>query len=178
VFAAWLVLGRQPEASSHGPGPAPRRPAWPDPDERIQGKPPEISANGSVPETVRARITSSSRPRPGRESLLAGWPISRLWVLGLVASLIVAAIDAALGNHAILIGLLIVGPCCAVLTGRWLPAALTGVWVTGLAVALGLPDGIWGSAIFFTWLGAVAVVALACTAAAAFIQALGRARPR
>jgi hypothetical protein len=90
----------------------------------------------------------------------------------------VTAIDAALGNRAILIGLLIVGPCCVVLTGRWVPTGLTGLWVTGLAVVLGLPDGIWGTAIFFTWLGAVAVVALVSTAAAAFIQTLGPARPR
>jgi hypothetical protein len=73
---------------------------------------------------------------------------------------------------------LIVGPCRVVLTGRWIPIGLTGLWVTGLAVALGLPDGIWGTAIFFTRLGAVAVVALASTAAAAFIQTLGPARPR
>jgi hypothetical protein len=30
-----------------------------------------------------------------------------------------------------------------VLTGRWVPAALTGLWVISLAVVLGLPDGIW-----------------------------------
>ena len=89
-----------------------------------------------------------------------------------------AAIDAALGNRAVLIGLLIVGPCCVVLTGRWVPTALTGLWVTGLAVALGLPDGIWGTAIFFIWLGAVAMVALASTAAAVLIQALGPVRLR
>jgi hypothetical protein len=90
----------------------------------------------------------------------------------------VAAIDAALGNRAVLIGLLIVGPCCVLLTGRWVPTGLTGVCVTGLAVALGLPDGIWGTGIFFIWLAAVAAVALVATAAAAFIQALGPVRLR
>lgn len=110
--------------------------------------------------------------------MLAGWPVTRLWVLGLEGSFIVAAVDAILGNRVILIGLLIVGPCCVVLTGRWVPTALTGLWVTGLAVVLGLPDGIWGTAIFFIWLGAVAVVAFASTAAAAFIQALGPVRLR
>ena len=87
-----------------------------------------------------------------------------------------AAIDALLGNRAALIGLLIVGPCCVVLTGRWVPTALTGLWVIGLAVVLGLPDGIWGTAIFFIWLAAVAVVALATTVAAAFIQTFGPLR--
>lgn len=89
-----------------------------------------------------------------------------------------AAIDAMLGNRVILIGLLIVGPCCVVMTGRWVPTALTGLWVIGLAVVLGLPDGIWGTAIFFIWLSAVAVVAFASTAAAAFIQTLGPVRLR
>jgi len=89
----------------------------------------------------------------------------------LVASVIVAAIDAGLGSRAILSALLIVGSCCVVLTGRWVPTGLAGSWVTGLAVIPGLPDGVWGTAVFFTWLGAVAVVALASTAAAAFIQA-------
>ena len=178
VFAAWLALGRHPDAGNNEPAPAPRRPARPDPDDQIPGKPAETSANGSSPQTARARITQPSHSRPGQESLLAAWPVNRLWVIGLAASFIVAAIDAALGNRAVLIGLLIVGPCCVVLTGRWVPTALTGLWVTGLAVALGLPDGIWGTAIFFIWLGAVAMVALASTAAAVLIQALGPVRLR
>ena len=89
-----------------------------------------------------------------------------------------AAIDAVLGNRVILIGLLIVGPCCVVLTGRWVPTALTGLWVAGLAMVLGLPDGIWGTAIFFIWLGAVAVVALATTTAAALIETIWPVRLR
>ncbi len=110
--------------------------------------------------------------------MLAGWPVKRLGALGLQASFLVAAIDALLGNRVILIGLLIVGPCCVALTGRWVPTALTGLWVIGLAVLLGLPDGIWGTASHLIWLSAVAVVALATTAAAAVIQALGPARLR
>jgi hypothetical protein len=43
---------------------------------------------------------------------------------------------------------------------------------------MSLPDDIWGTAIFFTWLSAVAVVALAATAAAVFIRTLGPARLR
>ena len=33
----------------------------------------------------------------------------------------------------------------ALLTGRWLPTALTGLWVISLAIVLGIPDGIWAS---------------------------------
>ena len=136
----------------------------------------EVSGNGSAPESARARIAGPSPSRRGQESLLAGWPVKRLWVLGLEISFVVAAIDAMLGNRVILIGLLIVGPCCVVLTGRWVPTALTGLWVISLAVVLGLPDGIWGTAIFFIWLGAVAMVALASAVAAAFIEVLGPVR--
>jgi len=98
-------------------------------------------------------------------------------VLGLEITLIVAAIDAALGNRVILIGLLILGPCCVLLTGRWVPTALTGLWVTGLAVVLALPDGIWGTVIFFTWLAAVTMVALISTIAAAVIEIRGSLCP-
>jgi cation:H+ antiporter len=176
VFATRLALGRHPDASSNQPGHNSRPPAGPHPGEQIRRSPAGASANGNGPLSARARISVPAQARAGRESLLSGWPVSRLWILGLAASLIVAVTDAALGNRAVLIGLLIVGPCCVLLTGRWVPTGLTGACVTGLAVALGVPDGIWGTGIFFTWLAAVAVVALAATAAAAFIQALGPTR--
>jgi Ca2+/Na+ antiporter len=44
VLAAWLALGRHPDAGNSGPGPAPQRPASPDPDGQVRGKPAEISA--------------------------------------------------------------------------------------------------------------------------------------
>ena len=55
----------------------------------------------------------------GRESLLPGWSVGRLWKLSFIPCSAVAACDAASGPRLILIGLLIVGPCCALLTGRW-----------------------------------------------------------
>lgn len=178
VYAARLVRGRHRDTSTNEPDPSSPGPARCTPHGQVRGNPARIPADGRCPETARACRAGSSPSRPGQETLLAGWPVSRLWLLGVAASLIVAIIDAALGNRAILIGLLVVGPCCVVLTGRWVPTALTGVWVTGLAVALGFPDGIWDTAIFFTWLAAVAVVALTSTGAAAFIQVCGRVRPR
>ncbi len=93
-------------------------------------------------------------------------------------SLIVAAADAALGARVILIGLLIIGPCCALLTGRWVPTGLTGLWVTGLAVMLGIPDCIWGTGTQVVFLAAVAGAAAACTAAAALIAARRPSGPR
>ena len=178
VLGARLVLGRHPDSGDDEPGPFPYGQPGENPGGQIQAMPAEACGNGTNAESARARITGPSQSRRGQESLLAGWPVKRLWILGLEGSCIVAAIDAMLGNRVILIGLLIVGPCCVVLTGRWVPTALTGLWVTGLAVVLGIPDGIWGTAIFFIWLGAVTVVALASTAAAAFIQTLGPVRLR
>jgi cation:H+ antiporter len=178
VFGARLVAGRHPGPASDEPGPSPLGSASGNPGGQIGGRPVAVSGNGSSPDTGRARIAGPSRSRAGQESLLAGWPVTRLWVLGLEASFIVAAVDALLGNRVTLIGLLIVGPCCVVLTGRWVPTALTGLWVVSLAVVLGLPDGIWGTAIHFIWLGSVAAVALASTVAAAFIQTLGPLRLR
>jgi cation:H+ antiporter len=178
VFGALLVAGRHPGPASEEPGPSPASLASRNPGGQIGSRPVELSGNGSSPQSAPARIARPSRSRAGQESLLTGWPVKRLWVLGLQASFLVAAVDALLGNRATLIGLLIVGPCCVVLTGRWVPTALTGLWVVSLAVILGLPDGIWGTAIHYIWLGAVAVVALASTVAAAFIQNLRPLRPR
>jgi cation:H+ antiporter len=132
------------------------------------------SSNGSDTESVRTPGAGPAQPQTRQASLLAGWPVRRLWILGLAISFIVAAIDATLGNRVVLIGLLTAGPCCVLLTGRWIPTALTGVWVISLAVVLGIPDGIWATAIHFTWLSAVAAVALASTIAATFIQSFGR----
>ncbi len=70
-----------------------------------------------------------------------------------------------------LIGLLIVGPCSVLLTGRWVLTGLTGLFAIGLAVALGIPDGNWGTSTHLAFLAAVTVVALAVTLAAAIIGA-------
>jgi cation:H+ antiporter len=116
------------------------------------------------------------------ESLLPGWPVWRLWVLGMSLTLAVAIVDAVLGPRVVLIGLLIVGPCSVLLTGHWRPTGLTGLWAGGLGIALGVPDGIWGTTTQFAFLGAVAVVAAASTVGAALIQARrvgpGRANPQ
>jgi hypothetical protein len=118
-------------------------------------------------------VRLAARPAPGtrnRESLLPGWRVGRIWAIGLALTVLVAAADAALGHRVVLIGLLIVGPCGVLITGRWVPTGLTGLCAVGLAVALGVPDGIWGTATHLAFLAAVAVVALVATLAAAVIQ--------
>jgi len=124
-----------------------------------------------------ARAATRGAARARRDSLLPGWPAGRLWTLSLLLPVLVAGIDAALGPVVVLIGLLIVGPCSALLTGRWLPTALTGLWVIGLAIVLGIPDGIWASATHLAFITAVASVALVTTAAAALISNARFRRP-
>ena len=116
--------------------------------------------------------------RPGglwqRESVLPGWSIGRLWRLSLTLCCVVAAGDAASGPHLILIGLLIAGPCCALLTARWaLTAAATGFAVV-LGVVLGVPDQIFATVTQYAFLAAVAAVGTTATAGAAVLQ---RQRP-
>jgi cation:H+ antiporter len=144
----------------------------------LAGQPPGGSraAPGNGHRPPGSVFPASSRPPESpmtRESLVPGWPVGRLWALGLALPVLVAATDAALGHRVVLIGLLIVGPCCALLTGRWVPTMLTGLWVIGLAVVLGVPDGIWGTTTHLVFLSAVAVVALANTLAAALIRNVG-----
>src|SRR5207302_1821302 len=77
-----------------------------------------------------------------RESLLPGWSARRVWLLSFILCSAVAACDAASGRRLILIGLLVTGPCCALLTGRWALTAVTSCFALALGVVLGFPDQI------------------------------------
>jgi hypothetical protein len=104
------------------------------------------------------------------ESLLPGWSISRLWRLSLILITVIAACDAASGPHLILIGVLIVGPCCALLTARWaLTAAASGLALV-LGALLGVPDQIFATLLQYALLTAVATVGAAATIGAAVLQ--------
>jgi len=94
----------------------------------------------------------------------------------LAISSMIAAIDAMLGHHLILIGLLIGGPCCGLLTGRWVRTATAGAWAVALAVLLGVPDEIWGTPTHLAFVGAVLIVTVASTVSAAVIQRLRQTR--
>jgi cation:H+ antiporter len=121
----------------------------------------------------RFAAAHSGRLHSGRSAaarwLRPGWSAGRLWALGLVLTVAVAAADAGLGHRVVLIGLLIVGPCSVLLTGRWIPTGVTGLLAIGLAVALGIPDGIWGTGTHLAFLAAVTVVTVVATLAAAVI---------
>lgn len=126
---------------------------------------------GPTPGEVVGRYTQD-----GKGANPWGWPANSAWILGLVLCGLVAAADAVLGRHVILIGLLIVGPCCAVFTGRWSRVAFAGAWAVGLAVVLGVPDGIWASGTQFVFLGVVVAVTVISTAATAIVGGMATRR--
>jgi cation:H+ antiporter len=105
-----------------------------------------------------------------RESLLPGWSIGRLWKLSFILCSVVAACDAASGPRLILIGLLIVGPCCALLTGRWALTATASCFALALGVVLGVPDQIFATLTQYASLAVVAAAGLTATISAAVFQ--------
>ena len=105
-----------------------------------------------------------------RESVLPGWSIGRWWRLSLISCAVVAACDAASGPHLILIGLLVIGPVSALLTGRWALTAAASCLAVTLGVALGVPDQIFATVTQYLFLAAVAAVGTTATVGAAVLQ--------
>ena len=103
----------------------------------------------------------------GERPLIAGLSGMRAWYLAFALTSLIAATDAMLGRHVILIGLLIAGPCFALLTGSWTRTATIGLWAIALAVLLGMPDDIWGNSTHLEYLAAVMTVAIVSTSVAA-----------
>jgi hypothetical protein len=120
------------------------------------------------------RMRLAAAPDPGRwwhqQSLLAGWSTGRIWQLSLLLCTAIAVCDAASGPHLILIGLLITGPCCALLTARWLPTAVAGCYALALGVILGVPDQIFATVTQYAFLAAVAVTSATATTGAVILQ--------
>ena len=114
--------------------------------------------------------TDARDGRWGEESLLPGWSIGRLWKLSLILITVIAACDAASGPHLILIGVLIAGPCCALLTARWALTAAASGFALVLGVLLGVPDQIFATVTQYAFLTAVAIVGAAATIGAAALQ--------
>ena len=96
------------------------------------------------------------------------------WRLSIAIMFVITTVDALLGTQVILIGLLMVGPCCALFSARRVSTAQAGAGAVGLALVLALPDGIWGTVAQFAFTGAVLLVAIACTWAAGIIESANR----
>jgi cation:H+ antiporter len=117
------------------------------------------------------RMLSAGRSRRWQsESLLPGWSTKRVLAVSFALCAAIAACDAASGPHLILIGLLVGGPCCALLTARWRPTALAAVFALGLGVVLGVPDQIFATGTQYAFLAAVTATGLAATISAAVLQ--------
>ena len=97
-----------------------------------------------------------------------------LWRISIGLTLSIAVIDAALGTRFLLIGLLMVGPCCALFTAQRARVAEVGAVAVGLALVLAFPDGIWATSAQLAFTGAVLVVAIACTWGAGVIESVTR----
>ena len=118
----------------------------------------------------------SARPVEGGMggSRVWGWASKYAWRLSVAIMLLITAADALLGPRVILIGLLLVGPCCALFSARRVSTAEAGAIAVGLALLLALPDGIWGTVAQFAFTGAVLMVAVACTWAAGIMESVTR----
>lgn len=88
-----------------------------------------------------------------------------LWRLGLASSSAAAVVDAWTGRRIVLSGLVLIGPYCVALTGRWLRTALAGAWAICLVVVLAVPDGIWGTRLETSLIGLAVFVAVSSTLA-------------
>ena len=146
-------------------------------------------AVSSVPLTLRSAMTSFDGERDGdifgaesarppesgtRSSKVCGWASKYAWRLSVAMMLLITTADALLGPRVILIGLLLVGPCCALFSARRVSTAQAGAIAVGLALLLALPDGIWGTVLQFAFTGAVLMVAVACTWAAGIMESVTR----
>jgi sigma-B regulation protein RsbU (phosphoserine phosphatase) len=70
---------------------------------------------------------------------------------------VIALVDLAVGRHVVLISFLMVGPFLAVFGSSPRRTLLVGVYATALAVALGPPNQIWGTADHLVRIGVVAL---------------------
>jgi cation:H+ antiporter len=127
-----------------------------------------IAAAGAVLLAWPARDKAAALWR--RRSVLPGWDTGRLWKLALITCSAVAVCDAATGPHLILIGVLAIGPCCALLTARWRLAASAACYALALGAVLGVPDHIFATTAQYELLAAVAAAGTAATAGAAVLQ--------
>ncbi len=131
---------------------------------------PDGRSNGHTRWPIVTSPLSLDLPEASRTVTGWGWSANRIWALSFVLCIVISVADAITGGRAILMGLLVAGPCCALLTGRWSRTALSGAVAVGLAVVLGVPDGVWGTATHLAFLSAVLVAALVSTLAALCIE--------
>jgi hypothetical protein len=128
---------------------------------------------GAVKEPIRDRVAPLRRRV--LETALRGSPPRWPLVLALLATVAVAVVDNFFASRIVLIGLLVLGPCCALVGRRWRATAIIGALSTLLAGVSGVTDGLWGTASYMLFLATVAIVAGAATLGTALIEHAGTA---
>ncbi len=121
-------------------------------------------------DTIMTLRPGPDHPATGRSVTPWDWRPNRIWALSVGLCVVIAAADVLTGDRVILIGLLVVGPCCALLTARWSRTAISGAFAVGLAVILGVPDGVWGTTVHLAFVSAVLVVALVSVSGAFILE--------
>ncbi|MCU4186087.1 Na+/H+ antiporter NhaA [Acidiferrimicrobium sp. IK] len=97
------------------------------------------------------------------------------WLVAVGLDVVLAGIDAALGRHVVMAGLLALGPvCAAALSRRLRPTAAVGALSAALVLVVAGPDGIWGRPALLGW---AALSVTAAVASAAIVAASGPVRP-
>jgi hypothetical protein len=133
------------------------------------------SGNREVgPAVASGKVTGNGTLQDARHRKAAGslesWSPGRIAWVGFVLVATVAAIDALAGSRLILVGLLIIGPCCGVLTQRGRYAAGLSVFALACALAVAVPDGIWLTWTQFAFTAGLVVVGAVATAATATVE--------
>lgn len=131
---------------------------------------PNGRSNGRRPPSSPPPGPAQRLARPRRAPPSWGWSPNRLTVLGLFLCALVAVLDVLVGHGGVLAGLLIVGPCCGVLTGRWSRTALLTTWAVVLVIVLAFAGGLWATATHLVFLAVVIVVGLVSTLSAAIME--------
>ncbi|MBR7832983.1 hypothetical protein KDL01_06900 [Actinospica durhamensis] len=114
--------------------------------------------------------------RPAAGSAPGGhprWNPTSVWALSALLCLAVAVIDAGTGRRLVLMSLLTIGPCTALFTARWRRTASVALLALGLAVLLGVPDGVFGTDTHYALLASIAVVGLCTVTGAAVLERHG-----
>ncbi len=101
---------------------------------------------------------------------MPGWTVRRVWLLSLALCAGAFLLGLLAASRVDLTGLLMVGPCCALLTGRWARTAVTGILALGAALALGAVATDGGRAGHASFLAALGSAVLANMLAAAWLE--------
>lgn len=102
-------------------------------------------------------------------TFVSGWGVNRVWGLSLALCAGFFLVGLLAAGSADLAGLLVVGPCCALLTGRWVRTGITALLAVCLAAMVTLVAG-GGESEEFAFVAAVGLVGAVNTLAAAWLE--------